>query len=111
MRTPHVAHAAAYETGERHPATHTIIIHDERDDCGSVTTWTFPRGLPQSIGLAVVARVDDAPNGPAAVPAVEIHASHRQAIKAFLCGGKLVVDTKGVALQLNELTGMYELAL
>ena len=58
MRTPHVAPAAAYECSERAPVTHTILISDERDEQGSATTWTFPMGLPQSMGLAVVSLVD-----------------------------------------------------
>lgn len=111
MRTPHVAHAAAYKSVERVPATHTILIHDERDECGSATTWTFPKGLPQSIGMAVVVKVDTAPGAKEAVPVVEVHACHREALKAFLCDGKLVIDTKGLALKHNELTGLYELDL
>lgn len=111
MRTPHVAPAAAYECSERAPVTHTILISDERDEQGSATTWTFPMGLPQSMGLAVVSLVDNAPGDLEAVPSVEVHASHREAIKAYLTPGKLVIDTKGVALKRNELTGLYELDL
>ncbi|HDS1721601.1 hypothetical protein NPS53_08825 [Pseudomonas putida] len=111
MRTPHVAPSAAYEADERFPASHTILINDERDECGSATTWTFPMGLPQSMGLAVVSLVDSAPGELEAVPAVEVHACHREAIKAYLASGKLVIDTKGVPLKLNEQTGLYELDL
>lgn len=111
MRTPHVAPSAAYESDERSPATYTILIEDERDDCGSVTTWTFPKGFPQSTGLAVVAKVDTALGATEAVAAVELHASHREAVKAYLSDGKLVIDTRGVDLKRNDLTGLYELAL
>nr|WP_192963520.1 hypothetical protein [Pseudomonas fluorescens]CEK42370.1 hypothetical protein PQBR57_0417 [Pseudomonas fluorescens SBW25] len=111
MRTPHVAHEAAYKNDERVPATHTILIQDDRDECGSATIWTFPRGLPQSIGVAVVASVDTAPGEKDAVPALTIHASHREVIKTYLCEGKLVVDTKGLPLKRNDANGTYEVAL
>lgn len=111
MRTPHVAPAAAYIKDERVSATHTILIQDDRDECGSATMWTFPKGLPQSIGMAVIASVDTAPGEKEAVPAAVIHACHREVIKAYLCDGKLVIDTHGLALKRNEVTGTYEVAL
>ena len=111
MRTPHVAPAAAYVSDERVQASHTIMINDDRDECGSVTCWTFPKGLPQSIGMAIIAKVDAAPGLIDSGPVVEVHACHREAFKAFLCDGKIVINTNGVALTRNELSGMYELEL
>lgn len=111
MRTPHVASEASYQHDEQAPLSHTILIHDDRDECGSATLWTFPRGLPQSTGLAVVASIDTAPGEPGSVPALAIHASHREVIKTYLCDGKLVFDTRGHTLKRNDANGTYELAL
>lgn len=111
MRTPNVAHTNLYVADERVPVTHTLLINDERDECGSVTIWGFPKGLPQSIGMAVVMNVDSPADSQDGVPTATIHASHREALKVFLCNGKLVIDTKGCDIALNALTGLYELPL
>ncbi|MPQ71526.1 hypothetical protein [Pseudomonas sp. MWU12-2323] len=111
MHSPNVAHTKVYEADERAPVTHTLLIHDERDECGSVTIWGFPKGLPQSIGMAVVMNVDSPSDCQDGVPTATIHASHREALKVFLCNGKLVIDTKACKIALNDLTGLYELAL
>ncbi|MCF5382489.1 hypothetical protein GIW05_03080 [Pseudomonas syringae] len=111
MRTPNVAHTSAYQRDERAPTTHTLTINDERDQCGSVTIWAYPQGLPQSVGMAVTANVDSPLGIANGMPTATIHACHREALKVHLSEGKLVIDTQGMSLALNETTGLYELAL
>lgn len=111
MRTPNVAHTSAYERDGRAPTTHTLIINDERDQCGSVTVWGFPQGLPQSVGMAVTINVDSPPGIEHGMPTASIHACHREALKVYLSDGKLVIHTQGQSMTLNETTGFYELAL
>lgn len=115
MRKPHVAKATAYQDSTaRVLTTHTLMVVDERDECGSVTIWGFPKGMPQSMGMAITANIESPPDClPQAegVPSATIHASHRDALTVHLQDGKLVLDTRGGSITLNEATGLYELRL
>jgi hypothetical protein len=111
MRTPNVAHANAYDDDVRVPTTHTLLMNDERDECGSMTIWGFPKGLPQSIGMAMTMNIDSPDGTQDGVPTATLHACHRDALKMFLTDGKLLIDPQGCQIILNELTGLYELTL
>lgn len=96
---------------QRAAATHTLLINDEREECGSVTTWAFPKGLPQSMGMAVETTIQ-APQGELeGLPVASIYANHREALKVYLSEGRLLVDLKGLSLDYDAATGLYQLML
>jgi hypothetical protein len=111
MRSPNVAHASAYDSNERVPTTHTLMINDDRDEAGSMTMWAFPKGLPQSIGLAVTMSIDSPCGQDEGMPAATLHACHQDALKVFLSDGKLLIDTNCRQMVFNENTGLHELTL
>lgn len=111
MPSPHVCVIDEYDTDNELTPTHTISIHDERTECGSVTIWAYPKSLPQSMSIAAVVHVGLPPGMAAGAPCVSHHACGRHALDVYYCDGKLILDTKGLTVSRNPDTGLYEVEL